>query len=426
MAAPMSRISSFICQTRYYRNSSNVSHKAASYLFGNNTTLFSHSVGNRFRKFSTFSGTAVNRWLFRSKHYMLMTAGVAIPFVYLVDLYRRSTVVFADVGGPFQFKPIRSVRSDGDSTGLKLTMFQYQTCPFCCKARAYLDYRSFSYDVIEVNSVWRKEIKWSKYKKVPILVIQGIGPDGYLQINDSSVIISVLETFLDNRTLTLDKILEFYPGLETKNERGKAITDWPNKYFVMMNERKLTPSLETEQKKVVSNFLFILFNFNSLPELYLYYKEERDWREWTDQILIHTLAPNMYRTLSESKEAFDYFSEVGEWQKVFTTSERLFVIYVGTLAMYILGKILKRRHHLKDDVRLSLYDACKEWMKAIGPNRQFLGGDTPNLADISVYGVLSSFEGCQSFKDVLSNTDIGPWYSQMKKLIEGLKGHVLP
>ena len=51
----------------------------------------------------------------------------------------------------------------------------------------------------------------------------------------------------------------------------------------------------------------------------------------------------MYRTLSESKEAFDYFSEVGEWQKVFTTSERLFVIYVGTLAMYILGKILKRR-----------------------------------------------------------------------------------
>jgi len=62
------------------------------------------------------------------------------------------------------------VRSNTDSTGLKLTLYQYQSCPFCCKVRAYLDYHGFSYDVVEVNSVWRSEIRWSKYRKVPIML----------------------------------------------------------------------------------------------------------------------------------------------------------------------------------------------------------------------------------------------------------------
>ena len=40
------------------------------------------------------------------------------------------------------------------------------------------------------------------------------------------------------------------------------------------------------------------------------------------------------------------------------------------------------RYKLKDDVRISLYDAAKEWTKAIGPSRIFMGGNQPNLADL--------------------------------------------
>ncbi len=44
---------------------------------------------------------------------------------------------------------------------------KYRTCPFCCKVRAFLDYYGINYDVIEVNSVTRKQLKWSKeYRKV--------------------------------------------------------------------------------------------------------------------------------------------------------------------------------------------------------------------------------------------------------------------
>jgi glutaredoxin len=75
---------------------------------------------------------------------------------------------------------IFQIRVPTDSTGLKLTLYQFQTCPFCCKLRSVLDYYGFSYDVIEVNSVTKKQIKWSDYKKVPILVCEGIGQDGYL------------------------------------------------------------------------------------------------------------------------------------------------------------------------------------------------------------------------------------------------------
>ena len=72
------------------------------------------------------------------------------------------------------------VLSPTDDTGLRLTLYQYQTCPFCCKVRAYLDFMGLSYDVIEVNSVWRTQLKWTKYKKVPAIVVEGQGENGFV------------------------------------------------------------------------------------------------------------------------------------------------------------------------------------------------------------------------------------------------------
>lgn len=42
------------------------------------------------------------------------------------------------------------------------------------------------------------------------------------------------------------------------------------------------------------------------------------------------------------------------------------------------------RYKLKDDVRVSLYDHCNKWTKAIGNSRTFMGGDKPNLADLVI------------------------------------------
>jgi len=91
------------------------------------------------------------------------------------------------------------IRNPTDKTGLRLTLYQYQTCPFCCKVRAYLDHRGFSYDVIEVNSVRRNQIKWSKYKKVPILVVEGP--------NVNSVLVSMILSMMTHLILSRSSVL---------------------------------------------------------------------------------------------------------------------------------------------------------------------------------------------------------------------------
>ena len=73
---------------------------------------------------------------------------------------------------PPKFEPARVIPATTSSQNMKITLYQYQTCPFCCKARAFLDYFGLCYDVVEVNSVMRTQVKWSKYKKVPIVVVE--------------------------------------------------------------------------------------------------------------------------------------------------------------------------------------------------------------------------------------------------------------
>ena len=84
------------------------------------------------------------------------------------------------------------------------------------------------------------------------------------------------------------------------------------------------------------------------------------------------------------------------------------------------------RHNIKDDVRQSLYDAANEWMSVVSQKgTPFLGGKKPNLADISVYGSLSSIEGCKAFQDLRDHTDIGKWFDNMKQTILESRGRVM-
>jgi glutaredoxin len=60
---------------------------------------------------------------------------------------------------PPAFEPSRRVVNSTKDIGVKLTLFQFQTCPFCCKVRAALDYFGLNYDIIEVNSVMRQQVQ---------------------------------------------------------------------------------------------------------------------------------------------------------------------------------------------------------------------------------------------------------------------------
>ncbi|XP_074604932.1 prostaglandin E synthase Su(P) isoform X2 [Brevipalpus obovatus] len=279
---------------------------------------------------------------------------------------------------------------------MEFNIYQYQSCPFCSKVRAYMDYYGLTYNVIEVDPVLRQQTRFSKYRKVPILLVDQKRPENnpnYVQINDSSLIISILSSYLwfKKDSESLDDLLKYYQN--AVNQSNALI----NKYFLMIGEAWSPKKLKKEENNLA---------------------EERYWREWTDNYLVHVLSPNIYRTMGESLETFHHFSKVGQWEENFPAWERYLCIYAGATAMYFVARRLKKKHALKDEVRESLYDSCRLWMKNVGKNRTFMGGNEPNLADLAVYGVLSSIEGCTAFKDLLNNVNIGPWYYAVKNLCQ--------
>ncbi|KAL0852195.1 hypothetical protein ABMA28_000419 [Loxostege sticticalis] len=296
-----------------------------------------------------------------------------------------------------EYSPQYKIINDLDNSNLNLVLFQYRTCPFCCKVRAYLDSRGISYEIVEVDAVLRQAIKWSGYKKVPIVLAKVEG--GYQQLLDSTAIISVLETYLQDKATQLQDIVKFYPTTKYVNDDGKNTTDIANKYFVMHSA--VVPD---ERERAI--------------EL-----EEREWRQWADRVLVHTLSPNVYRTPGEALETFKWFEEAGGWRQSFPSWECALMVYGGAAAMWIIAKRLKKRHNISD-ARNALYDAANEWTTAVKKRGRFLGGEQPNLADVTVYGVLSSIEGCQAFKDLRDHTEIGKWYDDIKNSIENRMGKV--
>lgn len=74
---------------------------------------------------------------------------------------------------------------------VNLVLYQYQTCPFCNKVRAYLDSINIPYTVVEVNPLTKAQLKFSQeYKKVPVLTIDSI------QLNDSTQIITTINNYI--------------------------------------------------------------------------------------------------------------------------------------------------------------------------------------------------------------------------------------
>jgi len=237
----------------------------------------------------------------------------------------------------------------------KIKLYQYQTCPFCSKARSFLIANNIPFEIIEVHPIYKKEIKFSKYKKVPIVVFEQGGTE--VQLNDSSVIISALSSYmLDDGGRSLRDILDEYSPTKICDNEGKEKEIVKNRHDLIINNQ----TLNAEQQQSLLT--------------------EKEWRIWTDEFLVHLISPNVYRTLRESYDSFDYHVSLGKFHG---TWEGTVAKYGGALAMWIISKRLKKRHCVNEDVRLDLYEACNKWSEAIGDD-MFLGGSSPNLADIVI------------------------------------------
>ena len=82
-----------------------------------------------------------------------------------------------------------------------ITLYQFQSCPFCSKVRALLNFTKQPYEVVEVTPFGMKDLDFTDHKKVPVL--KDVGSDGketvvvesatiieYINTNHSKLIIS--------------------------------------------------------------------------------------------------------------------------------------------------------------------------------------------------------------------------------------------
>lgn len=130
----------------------------------------------------------------------------------------------------------RKIVNEKDKSGLDLVLFQFQTCPYCCKVRAFLDSMGFTYSIVEVDAVLRQDIKWSKYKKVPMVLARCENGE-YVQLIDSSMIISALASYLRDPSLGILDIAKSYPSVSYMNNDGNKSHEILNKYFCMYGEK---------------------------------------------------------------------------------------------------------------------------------------------------------------------------------------------
>lgn len=107
------------------------------------------------------------------------SCGLALAASCGLALAASGVLVYRVLCNDTKARPIKVSESESD-TGfmpgvpkLTVTLYQYQNCPFCGKVRAFLDYYGIDYAIVEVNPLWKKEISFSKYRKVPFILANG-------------------------------------------------------------------------------------------------------------------------------------------------------------------------------------------------------------------------------------------------------------
>eukprot|EP00177_Eucheuma_denticulatum_P007434 GFKZ01013531.1.p1 GENE.GFKZ01013531.1~~GFKZ01013531.1.p1 ORF type:complete len:319 (+),score=48.14 GFKZ01013531.1:239-1195(+) len=142
--------------------------------------------------------------------------------------------------------------------------------------------------------------------------------------------------------------------------------------------------------------------------------KERDWLKWLDDTLIHFIAPNIYRTPSESLQTFQYITDNAK----FSAWQRGTIRYSGAAAMYMVGRKLKKKYGIEDE-RGEFASALGDWMEAVREQGgTFFGGERPGMADLSVYGVLKAIQGFDTFAEMVAgNDDLREWFERVRDAV---------
>mmetsp|Transcript_11270 Transcript_11270/g.47018 ORF Transcript_11270/g.47018 Transcript_11270/m.47018 type:complete len:309 (-) Transcript_11270:1577-2503(-) len=168
---------------------------------------------------------------------------------------------------------------------LEIVLYQYQPCPFCNKVRAFLDYHKIPYKAVEVDPLRKAELKWSDYKKVPVVVVNGN------QLNESTEIIATLETVLSE---------EFNEEMFTEEEKKWLF--WLDDYFVHL----LPPNIYRTATESMQTFDYLTTegNFSWLV---------RETSRYSGAVIMYLVAKKLQKKYNIGDPREDLYGAVTSW-----------------------------------------------------------------------------------------------------------------
>jgi len=248
-------------------------------------------------------------------------------------------------------------------TDKSFTLYQYESCPFCRKVRAALDYCDVPYSIKEVHPLTKKETRdfAPDYKKVPVLTVAA--GEEEMQLRDSHVIVNAL---LSSKGLV------------------RSATVAPRE----------TPGTAA------------MWAAGAVAEA-----EDLDarWVLWADKVLVQLVVLNIYRSIDEAKETFSYLLTHPD----FTAFEKYSTYWSGVVVMRAIAARRTTKYAVEDP-RQAFLDAVDMVAAAVEAGKApFIGGEAPSAADLNVFGILRSIESFTTEKFMFERSRIGPWYTRM-------------
>jgi len=144
------------------------------------------------------------------------------------------------------------------------------------------------------------------------------------------------------------------------------------------------------------------------------------WRNWAKEDLVRFMVLNTNRTLSESREGYDYVERISS----FNTLDKIVLRLTGGPIMYLVAQKVTKPKLMKagydgGDPRPPLYEKINSWVNDGLKGRVFHGGNKPDLADLDIYGIIQSQRFLPVFSDLINNTDpkFAEWISNMDALM---------
>jgi microsomal prostaglandin-E synthase 2 len=273
---------------------------------------------------------------------------------------------------------VTELPSDLDLRKCHVKLYQFESCPFCRKARSVLDLARIPYDVVEVNPLTKSETKSfaSDYKKVPIVVVEDMDNGGRkFQIRDSKVIINAI---LKSGHVDI----------------GGSNPSTPMPTTVSLNPETVLDSASYDGLNI-----------------------DEAWIKWVESYLLQLVVVNIYGTLDESRETFDYLLTHRDFGWVAKQAS----YWAGSIVMNQVARSrLKKFSHIQGHHKQSFFDACADLGKSAKIGGGFIGGTRPSGADLNAYGVIRSLEGTKSLREAIAGgagEEFKQWYALMNETV---------